>query len=200
MVAAILFSLLFIMVTAAVLIFVLRIFYPSLSAQQVDLSEPLFSTEDSSSACAEEGLQASISRRAIVMCSPERILDGRRFKYTGARDCTMFDNIYGEEYGCSYGCLGFGTCTFSCPRNAIEISDGTAVITRICNGCGLCVEACPKHLIKLVPADIKECAQCAVPQGETAPCSECHKTRETPFPDQRHFQFWENFYKILTGK
>ena len=40
-----------------------------------------------------------------------------------------------------------------CPKHAISITDGLAVVDkRLCIGCGKCVAVCPKRLIELVPA------------------------------------------------
>lgn len=61
--------------------------------------------------------------------------------------------------GCSYGCMGYGSCVAACPFDAIHVVDGIAVVDReACKACGKCVAACPKHLIELIP----EPAECRV--------------------------------------
>lgn len=50
-------------------------------------------------------------------------------------------------------CTGCGVCVPSCPFGAIEMQEGTAVITEACTFCGACVDICP------VSAIIKEEAE-----------------------------------------
>ncbi len=43
----------------------------------------------------------------------------------------------------SSNCVGCGACPSSCPKNAISMEDGKAVIdASLCVGCGKCVSAC----------------------------------------------------------
>jgi len=46
-------------------------------------------------------------------------------------------------------CIGCGTCTRACFVDAIDLSDGRAVIGDACRGCGRCVEVCPQKAIEL---------------------------------------------------
>ncbi|NIS69976.1 MAG: 4Fe-4S dicluster domain-containing protein, partial [Proteobacteria bacterium] len=55
--------------------------------------------------------------------------------------------------GCTYGCLGLGTCERVCPFGAIRMDgNGLPVISEeLCTGCGICVESCPKEVLLLAP-------------------------------------------------
>ena len=68
----------------------------------------------------------------------------------------------GGPKGCTYGCLGFGSCVKACPFDAIHVVDGVAVVDKeACKSCGKCVAACPKGLIELVPYEQKHLVQCS---------------------------------------
>ena len=59
------------------------------------------------------------------------------------------------------GCLSH-QCTEVCPKDAIHIVDGIALVDKeVCKACGKCVAACPKHLIELVPYSAKHIVQCS---------------------------------------
>lgn len=51
-------------------------------------------------------------------------------------------------------CVACGSCLKVCPREAIQIYQGS--FARIdscrCVGCGRCVKICPAYVIKLIPA------------------------------------------------
>ena len=48
-------------------------------------------------------------------------------------------------------CTGCETCLERCQMEAIEVTDGIAVIMRDrCIGCGLCVTTCPTDAIQLI--------------------------------------------------
>jgi electron transfer flavoprotein alpha subunit len=46
-------------------------------------------------------------------------------------------------------CTGCGDCVGVCPVAAIELRDGTAVITEACTACGICVSTCPVEAIEM---------------------------------------------------
>lgn len=97
---------------------------------------------------------AAEKRVAIVLCGGDAEKAVRRFKYNGVADCRAAHAIGGGDKGCSYGCLGYGSCARVCPTGAIEITAGqlAAVHPALCIACGACLKACPRSLIKLVPA------------------------------------------------
>ena len=46
-------------------------------------------------------------------------------------------------------CIGCGMCVSECPKNAIKVIDGTAVIDKEkCIKCGICIDTCPVEAIK----------------------------------------------------
>ena len=161
--------------------------------------------------------------RAIVKCSPKRQFKTKRLKYAGMTDCRIFEDAYGTENNCDYGCAGYGTCISFCPQEAIIIKNHTAVITSSCNGCGQCVSHCPQKLIELIPVEQQYYRQCAA-AGETeincsAACSNCTicdssetiieqqffecptgaLTKLNPEPN-KVFKFWVFLYNVLYGK
>lgn len=99
--------------------------------------------------------------RAVVRCSPERIIPHKRLQYDRMTDCRLFKELYENESFCEYGCLGYGTCVSYCPQKAILIHNGTAIITDSCTGCGLCIDQCPQKIIQLVPLEKEYFIQCA---------------------------------------
>lgn len=101
------------------------------------------------------GVEVSAKERqvACVLCQGdcEKAVD--KYQYQGIEDCVAASLLADGPKGCSYGCLGLGTCVRACPFDAIHISEkGIAVVDPDkCTACGKCVEACPKNLIELIP-------------------------------------------------
>ena len=96
---------------------------------------------------------ASITKRtALVLCCGNDTEATRRAAYNGIYDCAAAQAIAGGDKGCTYGCLGYGTCARICPVNAIAMIDGLAKIDKFkCIACGKCIIACPRKIIKFVP-------------------------------------------------
>ncbi len=89
---------------------------------------------------------------ALVMCCGDDESAERRFSYNGINDCAAADALAGGDKGCTYGCLGYGSCARVCPVNAIIIEKGLARVNKaLCIACGKCIAVCPRKLIKLVP-------------------------------------------------
>ena len=92
-------------------------------------------------------------RAALVLCCGDDAEATRRCAYNGITDCAAAQATAGGDKGCTYGCLGYGTCGRVCPVNAIAVLNGLAKVDkRKCIACGKCVVACPRKLIRLVPA------------------------------------------------
>ncbi|MGI6113092.1 MAG: RnfABCDGE type electron transport complex subunit B [Mahellales bacterium] len=108
-------------------------------------------------------LEAKERNVARVMCGGPCTEENRKYQYHGIGGCKAVSMLSGGNKGCSYGCLGLGTCMNTCPFDAISISkDGIAVVDEDkCTGCGKCVAVCPKGIIQLIPA----------PQGVRILCS-----------------------------
>ena len=75
-----------------------------------------------------------------------------RFDYDGINHCKAAFLVANGFKGCTFGCLGLGSCQISCPFNAIEIGESRipTINPDRCTGCGKCVEVCPKHIMELV--------------------------------------------------
>ncbi|MDD4102974.1 MAG: RnfABCDGE type electron transport complex subunit B [Kiritimatiellae bacterium] len=92
-------------------------------------------------------------RVAIVLCCGDDTEAVRRAAYNGITDCAAAQATAGGDKGCTYGCLGYGSCARVCPVDAIAIVNGLAKVDKTrCIACGKCVDVCPRKLIKLVPA------------------------------------------------
>ena len=100
---------------------------------------------------------------AIAKCAGTCEKAKQAYDYTGITDCQMAAMMQnGGPKGCSFGCLGFGSCVKACPFDAIHIVDGIAVVDKeACKACGKCIATCPKHLIELVPYEQKHLVQCS---------------------------------------
>ena len=100
---------------------------------------------------------------AFVKCAGTCENASNVYEYYGIKDCTMANLMQdGGQKGCSYGCLGFGSCVKACPFDAIHVENGIAVVDKeACKACGKCIEACPKKLIELIPYKQKTFVQCS---------------------------------------
>ena len=178
MVAAVLFSLLFVIVISAFIFFTFSVLYPSLKAQNINVDSPIFSVQDLSAGrhilkridTGNPGFRAEVRNPKSSLPLPE---------FYGLNDCKLFHSVYENKNASVYGCLGFGDCVRKCPRGAIFISESKAVVDVRCNGCGLCVDECPQKLIKLV-------------SDENIKISE--------LPRKKDFSFWQKCYRILSTK
>ncbi len=85
-----------------------------------------------------------------------------RFDYEGIEDCKAVMMLSDGEKGCSYGCMGRGTCVRACPFNALIMNDKRLpeVNPHLCKSCSLCVEACPNDILVLATASEKVHVQC----------------------------------------
>ena len=71
----------------------------------------------------------SVHEVAFVKCAGTCEKAKQAYDYTGITDCQMAAMMQnGGPKGCSFGCLGFGSCVKACPFDAIHIVDGIAVV------------------------------------------------------------------------
>jgi len=92
-------------------------------------------------------------RTALVLCCGDDDEATRRAAYNGINDCAAAQATAGGDKGCSYGCLGYGSCARVCPANAITVRSGLAKVDKKrCIACGKCVTVCPRKIIRLAPA------------------------------------------------
>lgn len=95
----------------------------------------------------------SVKQVAFVKCNGTCDKTTIKYHYYGAQDCREAAIVPGRgAKGCSYGCMGFGSCVKACPFQAISIVDGIAKVDKEkCKACKKCIAVCPNHLIELVP-------------------------------------------------
>lgn len=160
MIFSILMMLLLLFSVACVLFFIFYLLLPSLNAQHVNMSNPLFSEQEFLLFSAAK--PDSVSKRAVILCSVNhgRSMEANSKGYRGFMDCSFYDAQFETEGDCKYGCIGLGSCRKACPRGAISIVDGTAVVNIFCDGCGKCIPKCPRALIKLVDASYSQEVSC----------------------------------------
>ena len=125
---------------------------------------------------------------AFVKCAGTCEKAKQAYDYTGITDCQMAAMMQnGGPKGCSFGCLGFGSCVKACPFDAIHIINGVAVVDRDkCKACGKCIAKCPHHLIELAPYEQKTFVGCsshakgkAVTEACEIGCIGCKKCEKT---------------------
>ena len=90
---------------------------------------------------------------AFVKCAGTCDKTTNNYNYYGITDCREAALVPGQGgKGCSYGCMGLGSCQKECPFDAIHVIDGVAYVEKEkCVACGKCVAVCPRKLIELVP-------------------------------------------------
>ncbi|MDY6231714.1 RnfABCDGE type electron transport complex subunit B [Peptostreptococcus porci] len=110
-------------------------------------------------ACAEKvaaimGVEAGAGEKIVanVRCKGTCEATKNKYEYSGIEDCRAAASLIGGPKGCSYGCLGLGTCVQVCAFDAIHVIDGVAVVDdEKCVNCGKCIDVCPKGLIERKP-------------------------------------------------
>ena len=99
---------------------------------------------------------------AFVHCNGHCDAAKKEYHYDGIVSCAAANALYGGQFICKYGCIGFGDCAKACPNDAICIEDGIAhVDTSRCLGCTLCTTVCPKHIISMVPQETRTVVMCS---------------------------------------
>lgn len=92
---------------------------------------------------------------AQIACGGVREKTGKKYIYSGIKDCCAVQLVAGGDKACFYSCLGYNTCVGYCPFGAIKPNlegDPPIIEPSKCTGCGLCVKVCPRGVIKLIPA------------------------------------------------
>lgn len=99
---------------------------------------------------------------AYVHCNGCESATSDKYVYAGTKSCVAAEKFYNGKGSCSFGCIGFGDCANVCDEGAIEIKDGTAVISPSkCIACGKCVKTCPNHLISLKKKSAATAVRCS---------------------------------------
>lgn len=89
---------------------------------------------------------------AVVRCATCHDGSLDKTRYDGLRDCAFANSLYEGETGCSFGCLGLGSCAEACQFGALTMDPETGrpvVNEEKCTGCGACVKACPRNVIEV---------------------------------------------------
>ncbi len=99
---------------------------------------------------------------AHVRCAGSYEKAVRTAIYKGISDCVSANMLVGGNKGCTYGCLGYGTCVKVCMFDAMRMSpDGIPVVNADkCTGCGKCASVCPRAIINLVKPGIMVKVNC----------------------------------------
>ena len=93
---------------------------------------------------------------AVIKCQGSFQNTSERFRYIGERDCRAAAATHYGQAACPYGCLGFGTCVWACPFDAMVMDLETGlprVLEDRCTACGSCAEVCPKNIIEILPKE-----------------------------------------------
>lgn len=122
-----------------------------------------------------KGDPRSRAMRAVVRCSGFKDVAGEDFRYDGRDSCRSAVEFNGGPKRCKEGCVGLGSCIAVCPRGAIRVVAGVAVVNSgLCTGCGLCVKACPTGVMELLPKEqawFVACSSRREPDSRIADCS-----------------------------
>lgn len=103
-----------------------------------------------------------VKQVARVICKGDNKNCKEKYEYFGIQDCKAAAMLAGGSKGCSYGCLGLGTCVKACQFDAIKITDGNVAVIdpEKCTACGKCLEVCPKNVIEFVPYEQNVIVDC----------------------------------------
>lgn len=72
-----------------------------------------------------------------------------KIDYIGINDCKAVMMISDGEKGCSFGCMGRGTCVRACPFGAITMDKNRLphINKNMCKSCAVCVNECPNNIL-----------------------------------------------------
>jgi len=71
------------------------------------------------------------------------------YDYEGVQGCKAALMLCDSRKGCTYGCMGLGTCVRACPFGALSMGEkGFPVVNKnLCTSCGNCISACPNGVL-----------------------------------------------------
>lgn len=97
---------------------------------------------------SSEGFNREVAQ---VLCKGGHAEATQRAEYTGPKDCRIANITQGGDKGCTYGCLGLGTCVEACNFDAMAMNENglPMIFEDNCTACGACVAACPRDIIVL---------------------------------------------------
>lgn len=105
--------------------------------------------------------EETVPKVAMVMCSGTCGTVSLNHKYEGLTNCVAAARYGGSDKACSFGCIGFGSCSDVCQFDAIHIENDVAVVDKSkCVACGACVDICPHNVIKLVAVKQRTFVKC----------------------------------------
>ncbi|WP_138207686.1 RnfABCDGE type electron transport complex subunit B [Haloimpatiens lingqiaonensis] len=98
-------------------------------------------------------VEAAEPKKAFVKCVGTCESAKMKGTYYGNMDCLEASVLPGGgAKGCSFGCLGLGSCVKVCQFGALSIENGIAVVDeKKCTACGACANICPRHVIEIKP-------------------------------------------------
>ncbi len=109
------------------------------------------------------GVEATQDERmvAFVTCAGTHGVAVDRYINNQAIDCHTAHRLGGGMKGCSFGCLGLGSCVEKCQFGGISVEEGIAQVDReLCTNCGACIAECPRGVITRVPYASKAVVAC----------------------------------------
>lgn len=166
------------------LFFIFSALIPAMRARSFSVDRPLFSpfeTGEGTDGWERAAPRGAKGRRAVVTAPLD---DGAALLPPGLSDmgsCRAAAEAFAPTELCRFPCAALGDCAAVCPQEAIDISDGRAVVTDLCSGCGECVSACPKNFIAM--EDI----------------SDLGKNSAAEIPEKKGFKMWRNLREALEG-
>lgn len=144
--------------------------------------------------CKEKKQIQTTKLRAFVLCDSEKEI-AERATVPDMR-CRLVADSFDSNSDCIFSCIGNGDCALSCPQNAIEIKNHTAVVTDVCAGCGKCTDICPKNLIVMIPKDEDMHSVCANVSLTKTSCASCGAQKKVLRNAKNGFSIWKTLYTM----
>ncbi|AKB80038.1 Electron transport complex protein RnfB [Methanosarcina horonobensis HB-1 = JCM 15518] len=85
----------------------------------------------------------------FVRCQGGNVNCTTLYDYEGVEGCKAALMLCDSRKGCTYGCLGLGTCVRACQFGALSMGEnGFPVVNKaLCTSCGNCIAACPNGVL-----------------------------------------------------